>query len=69
MRCVTEFFTVSECALLCCSISNLVRKSQFATIDAPFLGWDFDLRDEQNQLIGNVNRNFVGFAREVRTYF
>lgn len=41
--------------------------TQFATIDAPFLGWDFDLKDEQNQLIGNVNRNFVGFARELFT--
>jgi len=44
-----------------------VGKSQFATIDTPFLGWDFDLRDEQGQLIGNVNRNFVGFARELFT--
>ncbi|KAM3578519.1 hypothetical protein VKS41_004573 [Umbelopsis sp. WA50703] len=44
-----------------------VGTTQFATIDAPFLGWDFDLKDEQNQLIGNVNRNFVGFARELFT--
>ncbi|KAH8556854.1 Scramblase-domain-containing protein [Umbelopsis sp. PMI_123] len=44
-----------------------VGKTQFATIDTPFLGWDFDLRDEQGQLIGNVNRNFVGFARELFT--
>jgi hypothetical protein len=41
------------------------RTTQFATIDAPFLGWDFDLRDEQGLAIGNVSRNFVGFAREV----
>ena len=43
--------------------------NQFATIDTPFLGWDFDLRDEQGELIGNVNRNFVGFAREVSAFF
>ncbi|KAI9286270.1 Scramblase-domain-containing protein [Umbelopsis sp. AD052] len=44
-----------------------VGTNQFASIDTPFLGWDFDLRDEQGELIGNVNRNFVGFARELFT--
>jgi Scramblase len=50
-----------------CSSRN--SKNQFSTIDSPFLGWDFDLRDEQGELIGNVNRNFVGFAREVSKPF
>ncbi|CAO3590866.1 unnamed protein product [Absidia cylindrospora] len=44
-----------------------VGTSQFATIDTPFLSWDFDLRDEQGTAIGNVSRNFVGFAREIFT--
>ncbi|KAI8084487.1 Scramblase-domain-containing protein [Halteromyces radiatus] len=44
-----------------------IRNTQFATIDTPFLGWDFDLRDEQGTAIANVSRNFVGFAREIFT--
>ncbi|SAL95431.1 hypothetical protein [Absidia glauca] len=44
-----------------------IGTTQFATIDAPFLGWDFDLKDEQGSAIGNVSRNFVGFAREIFT--
>ncbi|CAO3617249.1 unnamed protein product [Cunninghamella blakesleeana] len=41
--------------------------NQFATIDTPFLGWDFNLTDEDGKPIGNVSRNFVGFAREIFT--
>ncbi|KAI7902800.1 Scramblase-domain-containing protein [Cokeromyces recurvatus] len=44
-----------------------VGKKQFATIDTPFLGWDFALRDEHGGTLGNVSRNFVGFAREIFT--
>jgi uncharacterized protein YxjI len=43
-----------------------VGQNQFATIDTPFLGWDFNLQDEQGGMLGNVSRNFVGFAREVK---
>lgn len=54
---------------------NLVRRkydlfvgtSQFASIDTPFLGWDFNLTDENGGTLGNVSRNFVGFAREIFT--
>ncbi|KAI7864715.1 Scramblase-domain-containing protein [Mucor mucedo] len=54
---------------------NLVRRkydlfvgtSQFASIDTPFLGWDFNLTDEHGGALGNVSRNFVGFAREIFT--
>ena len=41
--------------------------AQFAHVNEPFLSWDFNLRDESQNLIGNVNRNFVGFARELFT--
>ena len=41
--------------------------SQFAHVNEPFLSWDFTLRDESQQTIGSVNRNFGGFAREIFT--
>ncbi|KAE8145944.1 Scramblase-domain-containing protein [Aspergillus avenaceus] len=41
--------------------------NQFAYVDEPFLSWDFSLRSANNQLIGTVNRNFSGFARELFT--
>lgn len=41
--------------------------NQFAYVDEPFLSWDFSLRSAENRLIGSVNRNFVGFAREFFT--
>ncbi|CEG66761.1 hypothetical protein RMATCC62417_03284 [Rhizopus microsporus] len=44
-----------------------IGQKQFATIDTPFLGWDFHLQDENGGVLGNVNRNFVGFARELFT--
>ncbi|KAI9373751.1 Scramblase-domain-containing protein [Aspergillus egyptiacus] len=40
---------------------------QFAYVDEPFLSWDFSLRSAENRLIGSVNRDFVGFAREIFT--
>ncbi|KAL1970904.1 hypothetical protein VTN77DRAFT_2738 [Rasamsonia byssochlamydoides] len=40
---------------------------QFAYVDEPFLSWDFSLRSADNRLIGSVNRNFAGFAREIFT--
>ena len=41
--------------------------AQFAYVDEPFLSWDFSLKSEDQQLIGSVNRNFAGFAREIFT--
>ncbi|KAF2858555.1 Scramblase-domain-containing protein [Piedraia hortae CBS 480.64] len=41
--------------------------TQFAYVDEPFLSFDFSLRAEGGQLVGSVNRNFVGFARELFT--
>lgn len=40
---------------------------QFAYVDEPLLSWDFSLKSEDQQLIGSVNRNFAGFAREIFT--
>ncbi|KAL4950847.1 Scramblase-domain-containing protein [Aspergillus filifer] len=46
---------------------DLAGLSQFAHVDEPFLSWDFSLRTVNSKLIGSVNRNFVGFAREIFT--
>ncbi|KAH6638739.1 Scramblase-domain-containing protein [Boeremia exigua] len=40
---------------------------QFARVDERFLSWDFSLMSEDGRLLGSVNRNFGGFAREVFT--
>jgi hypothetical protein len=47
--------------------SREVGMLQFARVDEPFLSWDFSLKSEDNRLIGSVNRNFAGFAREIFT--
>jgi hypothetical protein len=44
-----------------------VGMQQFARVDEPFLSWDFGLKSEDNRLVGSVNRNFGGFAREIFT--
>ncbi|KAF1363466.1 Scramblase-domain-containing protein [Lizonia empirigonia] len=44
-----------------------VGMQQFARVDEPFLSWDFSLKAEDGQLLGSVNRNFGGFAREIFT--
>ncbi|KAJ6070323.1 hypothetical protein N7467_011642 [Penicillium canescens] len=41
--------------------------NQFAYVDEPFLSWDFSLKSADNKLIGSVNRDFAGFAREFFT--
>lgn len=41
--------------------------NQFAYVNEPFLSWDFSLLSAENRLIGSVNRNFAGFAREIFT--
>lgn len=40
---------------------------QFARIDEPLLSWDFTVREQYDRVIGSVNRNFGGFAREIFT--
>ncbi|KAK4987220.1 hypothetical protein LTR28_001887, partial [Elasticomyces elasticus] len=44
-----------------------IGMSQFAHISEPFLSWDFTLRAQDERVIGAVNRNFSGFAREIFT--
>lgn len=41
--------------------------TQFASVDEPWLSWDFSLMSGEKKLIGSVNRNFAGFAREIFT--
>ncbi|KAI1996145.1 hypothetical protein LOZ53_001173 [Ophidiomyces ophidiicola] len=43
------------------------QRVHFAYVDEPMLSWDFALRTSNAQLIGSVNRNFAGFAREIFT--
>ncbi|KAF9581171.1 hypothetical protein BGW38_001916 [Lunasporangiospora selenospora] len=44
-----------------------LNRAQFAHIDGGFLALDFDMQDEQGYKMASVNRNFVGFARELFT--
>ncbi|KAK9462785.1 Scramblase [Lipomyces oligophaga] len=41
--------------------------NQFAAIDAPFLSFQFELHDEDQQIMGSVERNWVGLGRELFT--
>lgn len=47
--------------------SSLENFTQFAAIDEQFLSWDFSFKDQNNKLIGSVNRNFAGWGRELFT--
>ncbi|RIA82653.1 Scramblase-domain-containing protein [Glomus cerebriforme] len=44
-----------------------INQKQFARIDAGFLSWDFNIENEHGDVLGSVNRNFSGFAREIFT--
>ncbi|PWY86402.1 hypothetical protein BO94DRAFT_535555 [Aspergillus sclerotioniger CBS 115572] len=73
----TEKFPLNQTGLSNSQQMQLVQSSQndqdkdsyhqFAHVDEPFLSWDFGLRSANSQLIGSVNRNFAGFAREFFT--
>ena len=41
--------------------------NQFGYIDAPFLSFDFPVKDEHGKIIGSVDRNWVGLGRELFT--
>ncbi|KAJ3005509.1 hypothetical protein HKX48_000640, partial [Thoreauomyces humboldtii] len=43
------------------------KQQQIAFIDAGFWAWDFHIQNEDGELLSAVNRNFVGFAREIFT--
>lgn len=41
--------------------------AQYGAIDSPFLAFDFPVRDENGNVIGSVDRNWVGLGRELFT--
>lgn len=41
--------------------------NQFGAIDAPFLSFDFPVKNYQGDVIGSVDRNWVGLGRELFT--
>lgn len=41
--------------------------AQFANIDSRMLAWDFYLQSESGQVLASINRNFMGFGREIFT--
>lgn len=41
--------------------------NQFGLIDAPFLAFDFPVRNEEGDVIASVDRNWVGLGRELFT--
>ncbi|KAJ5470596.1 hypothetical protein N7530_007953 [Penicillium desertorum] len=71
----TRGFSLSDSGLSQAQQMQLVRTpdqnqgifNQFAYVDEPFLSWDFSLKSADDQLIGSVNRDFAGFAREIFT--
>lgn len=49
------------------SIAPEKQLNQFGYVDEPFLSWDFSVLTTDARLMGSVNRNFAGFAREIFT--
>ncbi|KAJ4488478.1 Scramblase-domain-containing protein [Lentinula aciculospora] len=41
--------------------------NQIAKVDAPFLAWDFSIRDAASQEMAFISRNFRGLGREIFT--
>lgn len=44
----------------------IFSKIQFSKIDAPFLNWDFELKDEQNNFLASINKDWRGLGMEVK---
>ncbi|KAJ3267894.1 hypothetical protein HDV01_003798 [Terramyces sp. JEL0728] len=44
-----------------------VKDEQFARIDMGLWAWDFEARDNKEQKVSDINRNFTGFMREIFT--
>mmetsp|Transcript_6526 Transcript_6526/g.18209 ORF Transcript_6526/g.18209 Transcript_6526/m.18209 type:complete len:414 (-) Transcript_6526:288-1529(-) len=42
-------------------------KRQFASITGSFLAWEFELKDENGGTLALIDRNFLGFGREIFT--
>lgn len=49
------------------SVSGSGVLRQFGEIDAPFLSFEFPVVDQENKIIGSVDRNWVGLGREFFT--
>lgn len=47
--------------------NNNASMDQFGRVDTPFLSFQFPVADEQNQIIGSVDRNWTGIGRELFT--
>lgn len=41
--------------------------NQFGAIDAPFLSFDFPVKNQDDEVVGSVDRNWVGLGREFFT--
>ncbi|KAJ2608422.1 hypothetical protein H4S08_004457 [Coemansia sp. RSA 1365] len=46
---------------------NTDQFGQFARVDAPFLSWDFPMRNEQGVMVAGVFRDFSGIGMELFT--
>ncbi|KAJ3394046.1 hypothetical protein HDU92_007269 [Lobulomyces angularis] len=44
-----------------------IKKKQFAEVDGDFLTWDFSVKNEDNKQISLINRDFMGFIKEIFT--
>ncbi|WIA31346.1 hypothetical protein OEZ86_002247 [Tetradesmus obliquus] len=42
-------------------------RRQFAAINGGFLAWEFELKDAQGNTLALIDRNFLGFAKEIFT--
>ncbi|KAH7622753.1 hypothetical protein Ndes2526B_g03592 [Nannochloris sp. 'desiccata'] len=44
-----------------------LNQKQFAAVDAPLLGWEFELKDSHGDTLALIDRNFSGFGKEIFT--
>eukprot|EP00879_Flechtneria_rotunda_P017867 GHRR01018727.1.p1 GENE.GHRR01018727.1~~GHRR01018727.1.p1 ORF type:complete len:463 (+),score=113.14 GHRR01018727.1:109-1497(+) len=44
-----------------------INRRQFAAINGGFLAWEFELKDREGNTLALVDRNFLGFAKEIFT--
>jgi len=44
-----------------------LNKKQFASITGSFLAWEFELKDDEGRSLAFIDRNFMGFGKEIFT--
>ncbi|ODV93443.1 hypothetical protein PACTADRAFT_52030 [Pachysolen tannophilus NRRL Y-2460] len=49
------------------AVKEDIAFEQFGYIDAPFLSFEFPVKNENGEIIGSVDRNWVGIGRELFT--